>query len=276
MKCNVTYTIVCINCALAGNKVAYVGESQRSYAERQGEHRSAINTGNRNYAAVCHHLEQHPGKDMHFGFRLNRQHRSSLERQISEALLMETLEVDTLMNSKAEWGFNQIPRASYTDDSRSLATPAGNSTNSSNRNMDKRNRLATSLSSQQVNQNSQVSQESSQVATVGNTSKKRSLEATEATESSFSSQFSQRRLRRRLEKNLMDEQQGGNTGPTYVAANRDCLATAQKWRAIHEGKTRKQHAGNKVLDKANQKKCVRNLDGNSQRSIKFYIKRKDD
>ena len=45
-----------------------------------------------------------------FEFKLVGTHKTSLERQIKEALLIEHTPNENLMNSKAEWGFNAIPR----------------------------------------------------------------------------------------------------------------------------------------------------------------------
>ena len=117
-KSNITYTVVCVNCALADNKVVYAGETHRAYLDRQQEHRQALATENMAYAPVRHHMEQHPHMEKIFSFRMMRQHKTSLERQIWEALLMETLEADTLMNSKGEWGQNHIPRASYDENNK--------------------------------------------------------------------------------------------------------------------------------------------------------------
>ena len=45
-----------------------------------------------------------------FEFKLVGTNKTSLERQIKEALLIEHTPNENLMNSKAEWGFNAIPR----------------------------------------------------------------------------------------------------------------------------------------------------------------------
>ena len=105
--------IICVNCAIRGTKTVYAGETHRTFHDRQAEHITALATGNTNYGIVKHHQEQHPGMEKLFSFRINKKHQSSLERQISEALLIETLDVDYLMNSRGEKGFNCIPRGSY-------------------------------------------------------------------------------------------------------------------------------------------------------------------
>ena len=45
-----------------------------------------------------------------FIFKLNQFHRSTLHRLITEAVMIETRECDTLMNSKSEWKGVSLPR----------------------------------------------------------------------------------------------------------------------------------------------------------------------
>ena len=84
---------------MAGNRVVYAGETHRAYLDRQLEHRQALNTNNQAYATVRHHKEQHPELEKLFSFRMVKEHKTSLERQICEALLMESLEVDALIGT---------------------------------------------------------------------------------------------------------------------------------------------------------------------------------
>ena len=67
-KQNVTYRLVCVPCALKGVSSVYIGESHRTWGERAQEHHRAIETGNKNYATVRHHLECHPGQPNLFTF----------------------------------------------------------------------------------------------------------------------------------------------------------------------------------------------------------------
>ena len=89
LRSNITYLITCVNYAVRGVKTVYVGESHRTYHDRQAEHLQALATSNTNYGTVKHHLEHHANQEMRFSFRYNSQHKSSLERQIQEALIME-------------------------------------------------------------------------------------------------------------------------------------------------------------------------------------------
>ena len=45
-----------------------------------------------------------------FNFKLLGRFKTCLERQISEALAIENMNCDHIMNAKAEWGRNLIPR----------------------------------------------------------------------------------------------------------------------------------------------------------------------
>ena len=97
----------------------------------------------------------------------------------------------------------------------------------------------------------------------------------EATESSFENQFSQRRVRKRLERQAREGQQGGNTSNPRAESNRNDLATSHWNRALREGIERKQHVGNKVLVIGNKQKCVsiKGGDPQVQKSMKDFFKK---
>ena len=107
---NVTYKIVCNTCAKSGQSKIYWGESHRAWADRCQDHVDAVKSGNLAYAIVKHHHNEHGNTPPDFLYKLHRSHRTSLERQITEALLIEHTNVENIMNSRAEWGFNAIPR----------------------------------------------------------------------------------------------------------------------------------------------------------------------
>ena len=222
-------------------KSVYVGESHRTYFDRQQEHQHALATGNKLYGTVKHHQEFHPGQEMAFSFRFHKQHQTSLTRQIQEALTMEELEVDHLMNSRGEWGYNFVPRAfGNTDEAppQRLATHAGNNCSGEQQQPGNRDK-------DQDGQNGNKS---------GN---KRQMDE----DNDFEQQFAQRRVRRRLAKRQQNEQQEaesevrvsnrdsnlstggdprqhkaeGNHG-LVASPHRKGLATALKWKRIHEDK----------------------------------------
>ena len=58
-----------------------------------------------------HHKEEAPD----FIYKLDKQWKTSLSRQIGEALCISKADPATLMNSKSEWGSNRIPRVVVED-----------------------------------------------------------------------------------------------------------------------------------------------------------------
>ena len=111
-------------------------------------------------------------------------HKSSLERQIKEALAIERIECDLIMNGKAEWGLNLIPRL------QNAPTPEGSQTqnNPSKVNFEPTNRPKRSYNgfTKDPQQNTPQEQENPQ-----NLSK-----LAPQNQPSFESQFKQRKRRR--------------------------------------------------------------------------------
>ena len=68
-----------------GVKTIYLGESHRTWGDRQREHEQAIRKLDQSYATVKHTLEDHPGEAPRFKFEVIRGHKSAIERQIWEA-----------------------------------------------------------------------------------------------------------------------------------------------------------------------------------------------
>ena len=52
----------------------------------------------------------HPGCTPNFSFKLDRSWKTSLQRQVWEAIKIEESPLNELMNSRSEWGSNSIPR----------------------------------------------------------------------------------------------------------------------------------------------------------------------
>ena len=71
---------------------------------------NALRTGNTDYAVVKHLLNDHKGETPNYAFILHKTWKSSLERQIGEALLIDDTPRGALINSKAEVGHNTISR----------------------------------------------------------------------------------------------------------------------------------------------------------------------
>ena len=92
----------------------YVGESARSAYERGKEHMEGYKQGREENHMVKHKLMDHPGEEVTFKMKVLVRHRSSFERQETEAVLIEMKEKDGLLNSKG--GFNRcaLPRIQVT------------------------------------------------------------------------------------------------------------------------------------------------------------------
>ena len=106
-----TYKLSCNICQAQGKSSYYWEESHRAFSDRALEHQKALDTLNEEYATVKHHLSQHQDLKPSFSFKVDRQWKSSLERQIGEALLISNSPETELLNCKTEWGCNPIPRA---------------------------------------------------------------------------------------------------------------------------------------------------------------------
>ena len=102
--------LLALTCQTQGQKKVYYGESHRSAWDRSEDHRNAIRTQNEEYAIVKHWKNDHQNEKPNFQFEVVKAFRSSLERQINEAILIELEDNNNLLNSKAEWGSNRIPR----------------------------------------------------------------------------------------------------------------------------------------------------------------------
>ena len=52
-----------------------------------------------------------------YSYEVMAQYKSSLQRQLMEALLIEREQCDNIMNGKGEWGINLVPRLKVDDES---------------------------------------------------------------------------------------------------------------------------------------------------------------
>ena len=118
---NVTYKLTCQLCLADGKKSVYIGESHRSWWDRAANHERALRTLDEEYATVTHHLEFHPNKSPSFSFKLDKSHKSSLQRQIYEAILIQEEKCDHLLNKRGEWGMNSVPEHTTYDERRAKA-----------------------------------------------------------------------------------------------------------------------------------------------------------
>ena len=82
----------------------YLGESHRTWKDRQEDHEKAISSMNSNYATIRHSMENHPGEEPMYTFHYRASYMTSCERQIREAILIEEIECNQILNGKGEWG----------------------------------------------------------------------------------------------------------------------------------------------------------------------------
>ena len=107
---NLTYSIECLEC----NHI-YWGESHRTWYDRSQEHGTALKNMDEKNPLVKHQMLHHPGRSPNFKFKVDKTWKSSLGRQIREAILINQEDPNRLMNSKSEWGNNGIPRITIED-----------------------------------------------------------------------------------------------------------------------------------------------------------------
>ena len=109
---NVVYSITCQTCKANGKKAIYFGESSRSWWDRSRDHNQALTTKNKDYAIVKHWLSQHGDQDdpPSYEYKVESTHKSAIHRQIPEAIKIDLEPEENLMNGKAEWGHNKVPR----------------------------------------------------------------------------------------------------------------------------------------------------------------------
>ena len=115
---NLVYQISCLECSKVGRKSSYIGESHRSWWDMSHDYLTALKTRNETYAIVRHWSQDHSdmGQPSDFKFEVMRKCRTSLQRQILEAILINKTPCDQILTGRGEWGFNVIPRLTATED----------------------------------------------------------------------------------------------------------------------------------------------------------------
>ena len=167
----VVYSITCLECKSVGTTSQYLGETHRTQFDRIQEHFKLLENRSKESALLKHWEAFHEGKNNpKFSVRRVGSYLTTTERQIREALKIEAKEYDHIINSKAEWGMNSIPRQKsvYKDE-----ITAGNQAPV------------------------RPPEELSSTEEVGEISQNKRLPDTDTL---FSSQYSQRRKRQRIEK----------------------------------------------------------------------------
>ena len=96
-------------------------ETNRSWWDRYWDHAKAMERNDEKYAIVKHQANFHPQEPPNFIYKQHRTWKSSLERQVGEAIMINETKPGSLMNSKSEWGHNSIPRISVIRDNQEEA-----------------------------------------------------------------------------------------------------------------------------------------------------------
>ena len=93
-------------------KHVYIGETHRTMHDRISEHWDDLNNKREENPLVKHAAIHHNGIPPTYTCKAIKTYRTSLSRQIGEALAINNTDARILMNSKAEFGQNSIPRIS--------------------------------------------------------------------------------------------------------------------------------------------------------------------
>ena len=102
------YRGTCKLCAAQGRSTVYHGETGYNAYTRLGEHGGDVRTGNLSNPFTKHIVEEHPDADLGqiatiIDFQVLRTFEKPLERQVAEAVAIQSCKADMVLNSKAEW-----------------------------------------------------------------------------------------------------------------------------------------------------------------------------
>ena len=102
------YRGACRLCATQGQTTVYFGESGYNGYTRLGEHAADVRVGDLSNAFAKHLVEDHPQADVGrvetaINFEVIRTFDKPLERQVAEAVAIQSCKADRLLNSKSEW-----------------------------------------------------------------------------------------------------------------------------------------------------------------------------
>ena len=89
--------------------MVHIRESSRTWFDKSKGHNDKIRLMDETNPMVKHQTIHHPEEEepLEFIFTLDRSWKTSLQQQLREAI--QEHDPDLLMNSKAEWGLNNIP-----------------------------------------------------------------------------------------------------------------------------------------------------------------------
>ena len=107
---NCTHTVKCEDC-----NFLYRGETHRTFYDRSMEHHEDLKKFKEENPLVKHTMIHHQGITPSFTFEVNKAYKTSLSRQIGEAIMINSTDQSKLMNSKSEFGMNAVPRVVIED-----------------------------------------------------------------------------------------------------------------------------------------------------------------
>ena len=111
---NITYKIDC----QGGNCVrsSYKGETASNGYTRGAEHLNNLNSRNVDNSPLWRHcLAQHGGEVQPFSMSITGSYRNdAMLRQVTEAVQINNMDRDMLMNDRTEWNMTRVPRAVIT------------------------------------------------------------------------------------------------------------------------------------------------------------------
>ena len=103
----VGYRVVCLNCKKKGKFASYEGETGRSAKVRFKEHIRSLKNRSKSSALFKHGNNEHPYEKPDWQFKILSTFQDPLSRQVNEAVRINNLPVNSVLNSKSE--FNHAP-----------------------------------------------------------------------------------------------------------------------------------------------------------------------
>ena len=133
---SIVYTNRCRTCKNEGKDHLYIGESARSAQERGGEHLRDFNRKTEDSHMWKHCSSEHPNqKDPDFEFRILSNHRSALNRQVTEAVMVRRAGT-AVLNSKGIYNRCKLPRLTVEGHNKTEIEPGGEDGNTTTSNIE--------------------------------------------------------------------------------------------------------------------------------------------
>ena len=109
---NLVYRIDCLTCKFKGIKAVNVGETHRNFHDRSSEYMKNLEAKKDSSALYKHWQNKH--QDLHeppeYAHTVVKTFKTSTERQVYEAVTIDSIECNMILNSKAEYRHNALVR----------------------------------------------------------------------------------------------------------------------------------------------------------------------